>query len=111
MYVPAAKHGSATTKNIETSSLLLHQGCTFACEGDIWPVGANGPLEHLVCKDIWSARISGPLGRLVRWDIRPVGASSPLGHPVRWDIWPVGASGPLGHLACWDIRLMTNVWL
>ena len=33
MYVPAAKHGSATTKNIETSSLLLHQGCTFACEG------------------------------------------------------------------------------
>lgn len=33
MDVPAAKHSSTTTKNIETSTLFLHQGCTFACEG------------------------------------------------------------------------------
>ncbi|KAF3512848.1 hypothetical protein F2Q69_00003408 [Brassica cretica] len=31
--VPAAKHGSATAENIETSSLFLHQGNTFASQG------------------------------------------------------------------------------
>ena len=30
--VPAAKHGSATAENMETSSLFLHQGNTFACK-------------------------------------------------------------------------------
>ena len=59
-----------------------------------YPVGASGPLGHLVRKDIW-----------------PVGASGPLGHLARWGVWSVGTSGPLGHPVRWDIRLMTNVWL
>ena len=81
---------------------------------DIWPVGASGLLGHLARLSVWSVGTSGPLERLVRWNIWPVGASGPLGHLPRWGFWSartylaVGASGLLGHLARWGVWSETS---